>query len=241
MGSLPILGVLALVLAGPVSAALKGHEAPVKRLGKRKEPSAHEKIVSEMWARRIIDAEVSRFSPEDMELLLRMRRAESAGALRLLRRRFKGLRGLAVIHKPEGAERTYYRLTREGFDRYLSIKTQAALRYFEKKGVDAKYVFALKDLKGRALFDEGGNLTEWGDILYSRAAANKPAFWETPWGDVMGNRPPRDAEKYLEGIPGGSSGKDSRSGSAPDPAPAGKAPKKPSSIPSKDGGPKRAQ
>ncbi len=195
----------------PASAALKGHEAPAERLAARQEdPTAHQKILSEMWQRRILDSETTRWSPKDMALLQRIRWAEEWGALRVLEGKSRNLKGLVVARSAGVSQKSVARLTREGFDRYLRIKTKRALAYFEKKGVDAKWVFSLKDIKGRPLFDKGGRLSEWGDVLYTRVSIGKPAFWETPWGEVMGNRPPKEMERPAPSKPGkdkGSKGK----------------------------------
>lgn len=177
----------------PVRAALKGHSKPVERLAEPKAVSAHQQLLREMRQRRIIDSDASSWSPDNMKLLLRIRWVEDAGGLYLIKRRFKRLKGLTVIHRPGGGEKPVTRITREGFDRYLVLKTQRALRYFEKRGVDAKWVFSLTDIKKRKLFDESGHLTEWGDVLYTRASLGKPVFWLTSWGEIGGNRPPREA------------------------------------------------
>lgn len=190
----PFLGGLILAAAvTPVRAAIKGHDAPVQHLSTPRATSAHQQLLEEMRQRRLIDPEAVSWSPADMKFLLRIRWAEEAGGLAIIKLNFKGRRGLTVKHKPAGGKKTVLRLTREGFDRYLLLKTRRALHYFEKKGVDAKWVFSLTDIKKRKLFDESGHLTDWGDVLYTRASLGKPVFWMTPWGEVGGNRPLREA------------------------------------------------
>lgn len=148
-------------------------------------------ILAEMWQRRILPTDAAQWTPEDMALLRRLRNAEAAGAFSALKARFGGLKGMAAPHRPAGSSETRLRLTKEGYDRYLRLRTQQALEYFEKKGVDAKWGFRLKDLQGRALFDSGGLLSEAGEDLYNRVLANREARWQAPNGEMFGNRPPK--------------------------------------------------
>jgi len=125
-----------------------------------------------------------------MSLLERIRRAEAAGAVAALRKRWPAVAGLAVAYRPVGTAAKKFRLTKEGYEKFLFARSQDALEYFESKGVEAKWAFSLTDLEGRRLFDAGGLLTEPGEALYARARAGEKAFWRTPSGAVLGNRRP---------------------------------------------------
>ena len=83
-----------------------------------------------------------------------------------MKARLKGLKGLAV---PGPGGRTL--LTKEGLERYLFLRSQEAIGFFETRGVAAKSAFGLKTLTGRAVFDEGGLLTEEGLSLFEEALA----------------------------------------------------------------------
>jgi hypothetical protein len=134
--------------------------------------------------------DMNQWSPEDMALLLRIRQAEASGALGLLRRHFLSSKGLVLRDHPAGKNSTRLRLTRLGYDKYISIKSQEALQYFEAKDVATKWAYWLTDIDGRPLFDRGsGLLTEAGDELYSRALDNRATFWKLRTGEVRGNRP----------------------------------------------------
>ncbi len=143
-----------------------------------------------MWQRRILPPDAVEWTAEDMALLLRLRKADAAGAVGYLRKRLRSLKGLIVVYKPIGSSETKLRLTREGYGRYLFFRSQEALGYFQKKDVDAKWAFSLSDLDGRLLFDANGLLTQPGEDLYNRALAGRETFWKTSGGDVLGNRPP---------------------------------------------------
>ena len=187
-----VLLLTALALSGPAGAASDSHQAPAPSLADKPRPLESERhnTLAEMWQRRILPPETDRWGPEEEALLARIRSAEGAGAVSLLRSRAGKLGGLLVTHKPAGGP-SRLRLTKAGFDRYLLIRSQEALRYFESKGTDAKWAFALKDLEGRKVFGPEGRLTEAGEAVYNRVLAGQEARWKAPSGEVLGNRPPR--------------------------------------------------
>jgi hypothetical protein len=142
-----------------------------------------------MWQRGILGSDMNQWSPEDLALLRRMRQAEAAGALGLLRRHSLSSKGLVLRDHPAGGSSIRLRLTRLGYEKYISIKSQEALRYFESRDVATKWAYWLTDLDGRPLFDRGsGLLTEAGEDVYSRARSARPAFWRLRTGEVRGNR-----------------------------------------------------
>ncbi|MBI5239486.1 MAG: hypothetical protein HY926_03370 [Elusimicrobia bacterium] len=166
------------------------HDAPVPSLAAELARDQRRATLNDMWQRGILGTDMNQWSPLDMELLERMRRAEASGALGLLSRRFLSWKGLVLRDRPPGSTATRLRLTRLGFDRYLQIKSQESLAYFERREVETKWAYWLTDLEGRPLFDRGsGLLTEAGDALYSRALSSQPTFWRLRSGEVRGNRP----------------------------------------------------
>lgn len=172
------------LLASLAFAVTGGHEAPVVSETKAVVPE-RQNLLAEFWQRGIISTDASSWSPEELALLERIRGAERLGALPLLRKKLGTLKPFTVVHKG----RT--RLTKSGYDRYLFLKSQDAVRWFERKEVDAKWVYRLKDEKGKPLFDGNGLLTEAGDVLFTRVTHNLPTYWVLPSGEKMGNRPPR--------------------------------------------------
>ncbi|OGR82474.1 MAG: hypothetical protein A3J74_07950 [Elusimicrobia bacterium RIFCSPHIGHO2_02_FULL_57_9] len=148
-------------------------------------------ILAEMWQRKILSAGLDRYSPAEMALLARMRRAEAGGAIELLKSKGYPLRNLIVVRKRAGGlSDVRLRLTQEGFLRYQLVLAQEALTYFENKGVGAKWAFHLMDLDDRPLFDSKGLLSEAGEDLFQRAKAGEEAYWKTVSGEILGNRPP---------------------------------------------------
>lgn len=153
--------------------------------------SERQNTLAEMRQRHVLSAEADQWTDADLGLLLRLRNAEASGAVGFLRRKEASLKNYAVVHKPAGALVRRMRLTREGYDRYIFLKSQMAIRYFESTGIDAKWIFLLKDTRENPLFGEGGLLTEKGDQLYGLVLEGKPAFWKTASGELLGNRPVR--------------------------------------------------
>ena len=147
-------------------------------------------ILEEMWQRRILPPDQGMWSPNDYELIEKIRLAE-VDALDLLKRKFGGYR--SWVAKPRaGGLPGAPRLTKEGYEKYLFVLSQDAIEFFESKGVDAKLVFKLKDMDGKALFNGRGSITEDGARVYRRAKLNLEIFWKAPDGEIYGTRrPPR--------------------------------------------------
>ncbi len=164
------------------------HAAPAPSLAsERASPDERRSILGEMWQRRILAPDANDWSPEDLRLLTRIREVEPE-ALRYLRSKERSRAGLIVEQKAPGKRETRSRLTKEGYNRYLFRLSQDAVEFFGRKGVDAKFVFKLKDLEGRPLFAEGGILTEIGELIYTRGKLGMAVSWTTPSGTVMGTR-----------------------------------------------------
>jgi hypothetical protein len=165
------------------------HKAPAPSASDARSSAAQrQETLSELWQRRILPPDSSRWQPEDIALLERLRRAESADAVRMLRRRLHGLKDLAVEYRPVGGAVTEWRLTKEGFTRYLFLRSQDALDYFDGKDIPAKTAFQLTDLDGKKLFDKSGLLTEAGEAVYDRAQDGLEARWKLPSGEIAGSR-----------------------------------------------------
>lgn len=146
-------------------------------------------VAEELKIRRVLEPGVERGSPEDAALLVRIREAQTMGALDLLREHVVTLRGYAVRYKSGGAQRRLW-LTKAGFQKYQFLKSQLARKYFEDRGTDAKFAFQLRDLNGKRLFDGKGNLTRAGDALYNRIRQGLPCKWRNPNGEEVGNTRP---------------------------------------------------
>jgi hypothetical protein len=190
-----ILCAALLLAAGPAAAAgpVSGpddHHAPAENLAQSSARDQRQQTLQDMWQRGILGTDMDQWSPEDQALLQRMRQAEALGALGLLRRHFLSTNGLVLRDRPAGENATRLRLTRLGYEKYITIKSQEALQYFESKEIATKWAYWLTDLTGRPLFDRGsGLLTQAGEELYSQALANRPTFWKLRTGEVRGNRP----------------------------------------------------
>ncbi|MDD5656274.1 MAG: hypothetical protein PHF00_03365 [Elusimicrobia bacterium] len=182
----------AAVLAAWLCAAAGGAPVQIAKSSVTAPVGESLRTLSEMRRRGLVAMDVQQWSPSDMELLLRMRRAEERGALDLLRKNYLRLGALVVAEPAAGASAALarLRLTRRGFAAYLRLRSQAALEYFQSREIGAKWAFQLRDLQGRRLFDRGsGDLTEAGEELYGRAALGLPVFWRLRSGETGGNRP----------------------------------------------------
>jgi hypothetical protein len=164
--------------------------------------SAENPTIAEMRQRHIVPQDAVRWTPDQYAGLLRMREAEAMGAFDLLRDKLGTLRGYAA----ESPRRQGYRslwLTEEGYDKFIFLLSQDALAYFQSRGAEVKFVFKLKGVNGKRLFDGGtGLLTQDGVELYNRVRRKLPAFWRYPDGTVNGNvRPPKELGPTAVALP----------------------------------------
>ena len=127
-------------------------------------------LIAEMRLRRVIGAGQAEWNSEEYTLLLRVREAQSLGAFSLLREKLATLKGFAARSRSGGEERLY--VTVEGYRRWRFLKSQGARAYFESRGVAARDAFALRDMAGKPVFDDLGQLTQEGDELYNRVSAS---------------------------------------------------------------------
>ncbi|MBI5631443.1 MAG: hypothetical protein HY921_11230 [Elusimicrobia bacterium] len=168
------------------------HRAPAPSLAESPSEGVRERqnLLAELWQRRILPPEANQWSPSEMAVLLRIRNAEASGAVSYLRKKKELSQGFAVPYRFAANPQTGLRLTKEGFERYLLLKSQDALAYFDSKDVEAKWAFQQRTMQGKLLFDGRGLLTEAGEELYARVLAGKEAFWRTSSGEIRGNRRP---------------------------------------------------
>lgn len=178
---------LLLALALPAAAGeLGGHDLPKTAAQQEAPEDQRRATLEELWQRRILPPDQDAWSPADMELLRRIRASED-DALRYFRRRFGGYRRWTARPRTgTGASL----LTKDGYERYLSLVSQDAIKYFEAKGAETQAVFKLKDWDGKPVFDAAGLLTESGARLYGRARLNLEAYWRGPDGTSYGTRRP---------------------------------------------------
>ena len=71
---------------------------------------------------------------------LRKGRPIAVGAFAVIREHVGHLRGFVVIRREKGVRQPL--LTKAGFLEYIFLKSQLARKFFEKRGTDAKFVFA---------------------------------------------------------------------------------------------------
>lgn len=176
-----------LLLALPLAAAdLGGHADPKTGFVAPAPVDERKATLEEMWQRRLLAPDQSAWAPRDFELLQKIRRAEK-DARAYFRRRSGGERPW-TSQPSSGAGPA--RLTKEGYERYVSLLSQDAIAFFESKGVEASRVFRLRDLDDRPMFDGRGRITEAGIRVYDRARLNLEIFWKDVGGEVYGTRRP---------------------------------------------------
>ncbi|MBI4051021.1 MAG: tetratricopeptide repeat protein [Elusimicrobia bacterium] len=154
---------------------------PIAKAGlKRAEEKGEEipDLLAEMVERGILGSARTEFAREEKELLQKMRQAEKTGAVDYLKSRGALLK-VFVMEKKERSGRIRLLLTAQGFEKYKFFRSQDALRAFEFNGVEAKYVFFLRDRRGEPVYNASGQLTPEGEAVY-RALLSGQKKWILP-------------------------------------------------------------
>ncbi|MBI5201468.1 MAG: hypothetical protein HY925_07790 [Elusimicrobia bacterium] len=171
-----------LPIPAPSSETLRAQQPPL--------PPDKQAMLSELQERGIVDKNLREWEPGDMQLLLRIQEAERLRAFDMLQSRAGTLRGYAINKRLPDGTRVLW-LTKAGFERYFFLKSQQARQYFEVKGTDAKWVYRMRNVKGKKLFDVSGMLTPEGDALYTRVLLGLPAEWVGGDGVTRSNVRPK--------------------------------------------------
>lgn len=180
---------LLLALIRPAAAVeLGGHEDPRLDSAAPASVDNRQAMLEEIWQRRLLPPDQTEWAPKDLDLLRKIRAVES-DALAYLGHRPGGTRPWTSPRRGASpGERP--RLTKEGYEHYLFLLTQDAIKYFEDKGADAKWAFKLRDWDDKPMFDGGGVITPEGIAVYRRARLNLEVFWKAPDDEVYGTRRP---------------------------------------------------
>ena len=166
---------------------LGGHDLPAPVIAAAAAAEGRTTVLQEMWQRRILAPDLSSWAPADMELLEKIRRAET-DALEYLKRKFGDTRPWAAARRGPTPSRPL--LTKGGYEKHLFHLSQDALEYFESKGAGAKWALKMTDLEGKRLFGSDGRLTPIGIGVYARARLKLEVYWRSPNGETFGTRRP---------------------------------------------------
>ena len=187
--------VLALAVLAPFSAPASaqdfgGHPDPKKTAAAPVVPADDRRAtLEELWQRRLLPPDQDAWAPQDYELLRKIRASEKE-AIAYLKRVPGGARPWTAKPRSGSGGETGWKLTKEGYARYLFLLSQDAIVYFEGKGADAKDVFKLRDWNDRPMFDGNGLVTDEGALVYRRAKLNLEVFWKDADGAAYGTRRP---------------------------------------------------
>ena len=211
---------LALLLVPARSASLGGHEAPETVKAEAGPGEDRKALLDEFWQRGLLEPDRRSWTPAELEALEKIRKSEAAAKNYLLMKP-GGLRPWVATRRVGGIP--VARLTKAGYERYLSFVSQDALLYFERKGAGAKWAFKLTNWDGLPLFTPDGRITPEGLSVYNRARMKFEVYWRGPDGAVYGTRRPPAPGAVVPGSGGlppapGASGRGTPPASPPAPS-----------------------
>ncbi len=140
--------------------------------------------LKELKQRQIISPDAEDYTEEDLQTLVRMKKAEALGAIDFLTRKLKNIQAFTV--QKRGDLNSPIELNKAGFEKYLFFLSQKAIGYFALRHVEAKEVFNLTDMRDRKIFDKNGLLTLPGENLFNNILEKKHVQWKLN-GKTMAN------------------------------------------------------
>lgn len=144
-------------------------------------------IIKEMKLRGAISENTELLTKETKELFYLMRETESNYAISYLKSKNVVIAEKIIkIKNPNGKIRLF--LNMRGFKIYKRLLTKDAINYFEKKGINLRDVFLLRDKSGKKIFDKKGKLTNSGIKAYWLASEEEKS-WIMPY-----ETPPKNAQ-----------------------------------------------
>jgi tetratricopeptide (TPR) repeat protein len=148
-------------------------------------------ILAEMKLRLFIDKKTETLSKDIKDLFHLTRQAENRYAVDYLKDKNVILTG-NIVNTRNKAGKFKLLLNARGFKSYRWLMTREAIRFFEKKEINLKTVFVLRDKKGAIIFDKKGNLTNEGLVAYWEALEGEKS-WLMPY-----EKPPANTRQEKE-------------------------------------------
>ncbi len=140
--------------------------------------------LKELKKRQIISPDAEDYTEEDLQTLVRMKKAEALGAIDFLTRKLGDIQAFTI--QKRGDLNSPIELNRAGFEKYLFLLSQKAIGYFDLHHVEPKQVFNLTDTKDRKIFDKDGLLTLPGETLFNQILEKRRVEWKLN-GKTMAN------------------------------------------------------
>ena len=140
---------------------------------------------------------VAMLSEEHLRMHRNIRAAEANGAVEVVRGKFPGRPGLYYEDSENGLK---FRLTMEGYNTYARIVSRDALKFFERKGINLREIFKLRDSSGDLIFDKNGKITPEGINAWSEAATTGKITWIFSYQPVPGSRKQVKASREITSL-----------------------------------------
>lgn len=158
-----------------------------------------EEILEELKTRGAVNQRttVDMLSEEHLRLHRNIRAAEANGAVEVVRGKFPGRPGLYYEDSENGLK---FRLTMQGYNAYARTVSRDALKFFEKKGINLREIFKLRDTNGDLIFDKNGQITPEGINAWSEAASTGKITWIFSYQPVPGSRKQIKASREITSL-----------------------------------------
>ena len=154
-------------------------------------------ILAELKMRKAVPEQTAILQLSDIKLHKDMRDAEMRDAVGFVKDKYTVTLGYFIEQEtPEGIR---IMLTGAGYRAYLAATTKEAIRFFEKKGINLREVFRLRDKTGAAVFEKNGQITPEG-IQVWLAGQKGVSEWIFSYQPIPGSAMQIQASKDLKDL-----------------------------------------
>lgn len=124
-------------------------------------------ILANLKERKAVAQDKTEISPQDKKLFYKICQSEQMGAIDYIKSEFKVLHPAYIYEKKTQSRPVNLYLTYRGFEVYRKLVSRDAIELFNKRDIGRKHLFAIRDKKGRRVFDPKlGLLTYDGFNVY---------------------------------------------------------------------------
>ena len=164
----------------------KNRTAMERAEGIRLDMMSDEEILEELRQRKAISDRVTQITETELRLHRNIRSAEAAGAVEIVRQKFPEKRNQFLYEDDENGIKI--KLTKAGYDAYARLISYEAVKFFEKRKINLRETFKLRDVSGSPMFEKNGFLTSEGFNAYLEAKRTGRVTWIFSYQPIPGSK-----------------------------------------------------
>ena len=164
----------------------KNKTAMEKAEGIRLDMMSDEEVIEELKQRGALPERTSQITEADLRLHRNIHAAESAGAVDAVRLKFPERKNQFLYEDNQNGIKI--KLTKAGYDAYARLISLEAVKFFEKRKINLRETFKLRDSSGSPMFEKNGFLTPEGFNAYMEAKKTGKVTWIFSYQPIPGSK-----------------------------------------------------